>query len=367
MANGSDPIREPMKGRFVINLDDAGDHLVGSAWVIETGSQQPAVFADLSAAPIPKDKNHFNLTVPLSTRPHQWDGQLPTTAETEWKVQNEQIVISWNTDIQTRGTATVDKSEGDRASVLKSMSKITNRDQFRRFARELEPYRFVFRGQRRNDWRLRTSFHRTKRSSLHIYDQQDIPYLHGQFSGMMKRDLDIRDPTHLAAFYNLLQHHGYPTPLLDWTYSPFVAAYFAFNSAGHDNDNVPVRFFVLDKKNWLKDFNSISQVNPPGLHFSMLDPLPLNNPRAIPQKAASSLTNVEDIETYLATREAENSKEYLSAIDLPSEERDVVMRELNLMGIPTGSLFPGIDGVCEQARALHLNLQARRSRCLCIN
>ena len=82
----------------------------------------------------------------------------------------------------------------------------------------------------------------------------------------------------------------------------------------------------------------------------MLDPLPLNNPRAKPQQAASSLTNVEDIETYLATREAERGKGYLSAVDLPSEEHDVVMRELNLMGITTDSLFPGIDGVCEQAR-----------------
>lgn len=40
----------------------------------------------------------------------------------------------------------------------------------------------------------------------------------------------------------------------------------------------------------------------------------------------------------------------MRAVDLPVGERKKVIRELGYMGITAGSLFPGLDGACEELK-----------------
>jgi hypothetical protein len=69
----------------------------------------------------------------------------------------------------------------------------------------------------------------------------------------------------------------------------------------------------------------------------------------IPQQAASTVTNLDDIESYIRSKESAD-KTYLSAVDLPVTERSHVSEELRRMGITAGSLFPGLDGMCEELK-----------------
>ena len=76
----------------------------------------------------------------------------------------------------------------------------------------------------------------------------------------------------------------------------------------------------------------------------------IDNDRLIPQQAVSSVTNVDDIETHIKQIEQRTEKTYLQAIDLPLRARKDVIEELSYMGITAGSLFPGLDGACEELR-----------------
>lgn len=74
------------------------------------------------------------------------------------------------------------------------------------------------------------------------------------------------------------------------------------------------------------------------------------NPRIVPQQAVTTVTNLEDIEGYILEKEAETGMRFLEAIDIPANEREKAMRDLRFMGITAGSMFPSIDGVCEELR-----------------
>jgi hypothetical protein len=72
--------------------------------------------------------------------------------------------------------------------------------------------------------------------------------------------------------------------------------------------------------------------------------------------AATSPADHFERRRYVAENEEARGKKYLEAIDLPASERAQVMTELRMMGITAGSLFPGLDGVCEQLREQNFDL-----------
>ena len=58
-----------------------------------------------------------------------------------------------------------------------------------------------------------------------------------------RRDLLNREfPAYEYLVY--LRHHGFPSPLLDWTTSPYVATFFAMNKVGKDVKHVSVYVFM---------------------------------------------------------------------------------------------------------------------------
>jgi len=345
-------------GEIILEVDEIGGNCEGRAYVWDDRPDLPSTAA---CVVMPRGVNTHQLKGlplvaldPISGDFVDWNiiksrfpgVNFPATADIGWAIGNTAIQVDWVTDIGTSGTATLSRVDGSRPSRLVPRN-VSSWEDFRRHVREFDPYRYVFRGQESSSWRLRTSFHRTSRSDLVRYMEHDVNELHRHLSGLTAHLFDLTAPVQYAAFLSLAQHHGYPTPLLDWTYSPYIAAYFAFKKASPPVEKV--RIFVFDRLQWVKDWRQLQKLAPARLHFTILDAVAINNSRKIPQQALATVTNAEDIEDYIGTKETDTRK-YLQAIDLPLAQRTEILTELNLMGINAGSLFPGLDGACSQLR-----------------
>lgn len=274
--------------------------------------------------------------------------RFPQTANIRFYREASNIKAAWKSNIGTEGKATLIKADASLPSGIIADSSIKSWDEFKNEAVKHAQRRLIFRGQS-NPWRLRTTFHRSKRKDLIRYIIKDVPTVHREITARTRHLFDLNDNYQFGAFLNLIQHHGYPTPLLDWSYSPFVAAFFAYRfSDKQQRLSQFVRIYTFDKHEWEVTYPQYQFINfiPP--HFSAIEPLAVENPRAMPQQAISTLTNVDDIESYILQQEKSTGKRFLSAIDLPIDDRDKALYELNYMGITAGSLFPGLDGACEE-------------------
>jgi hypothetical protein len=356
-------------GFILINLDDLDDHFSGTAFITPDPSLNPSIHVPTTVAIIktPDKSLKFNLQslalAAMNPRTHLIDSVenvlavaapgalLPKSADIQGEIKDGKFHLTWKTDQNLVGTCALSRSDLTLPSPY-SAAKLTWNKFKARFS-GLQGKTHIFRGQS-TCARLCTKFHRAGRVDLTRFIQRDIPTLYKRLSARTKHVFRLTDPDETGAFYNLAQHHGYPTPLLDWTASPFVAAFFAYRGitsaasrASRRGDKV--RIFVFDYKKWHDDFNPVWIVNAPTPNLTVAEFIAIENERMIPQQAVSTATNVVDIEEYIRSRE-QNGKTYLEVVELPVHERDLVLHELSVMGITAGSLFPGLDGACEELR-----------------
>lgn len=358
-------------GTLFINLDDMGAHYAGNIIAYDDNTSNPHTYAYVET-PNKEASCHLCLELaplhPQTGDPANW-AQIaplfasniifPKRAEANLDWLNGTLKITWKTDIGTFGSGEIPATRAGNLSEYKPLDEVNNWAKFKSYVNDLDHRRFIYRGQR-EAMRLRTGFHRTGRADLLRFLTHDIPTLYRHLSQRTTHIFNLSIAEQNGAFFNLAQHHGYPTPLLDWTYSPYVAAFFAYRNVRNSEAlnakaDDKVRIFKFDQVQWRSSYNQIPKITSCPPHFSIQEFIAIDNERLIPQQSISSITNIDDIESYIRSRESPQ-KQYLQVIDLPLGDRPDVMRELSVMGITAGSLFPGLDGACEELKERNFNL-----------
>lgn len=193
------------------------------------------------------------------------------------------------------------------------------------------------------------------------YLDKIIPDVSYYVSATQNEDIDLTNEIQFGAMLGKLQHHGFPTPLLDWTLSPYIAAYFAFKDLDpHISSNEKVTIYIFDIKLWSEAFPQPLNLKDEVPFVSAFRPLAKNNPRMIQQMAVTTATNVSDLTYYLLNCGYNSKQTFLYKADLPASERKHVMNELNLMGINSMTMFPDFDGICSSMKEMYFNNLSRK-------
>ena len=166
------------------------------------------------------------------------------------------------------------------------------------------------------------------------------------------------------------QHHGLPTRLLDWTYSPLVAAHFATVDPAATTDRavwrldwkaVHRRFGLPELALLIQDLEGLfgegRTFSPSGLFAQRADAKPfacmLEPPsldvRIVAQSAAFTLCS-DKRRPFDAFLEAHDLAGSLTKLVIPAADRGRIRDQLDLVSVDERRLFPDLDGVAEHLK-----------------
>ncbi len=198
-------------GTLVVDLDDERTSYRGVVSAYDDNWALPRTYAHIE---IPKGQEKYSTSVTLhhiergtglslnyAAVAARFPGvTIPKSADVDLVVRPNSMSVTWKSNIGTTAGGEIFKSAGGKPSTLKPMPEVKSWKDFTEFVRGLEPYQFLYRGHSSNQWRLRTSFHRTGRASLVKFHQQDVTSLHRHLSGLTTHRFDLGDPQDYAAF-----------------------------------------------------------------------------------------------------------------------------------------------------------------------
>jgi hypothetical protein len=159
-----------------------------------------------------------------------------------------------------------------------------------------------------------------------------------------------------ATYLAHLRHGGFPSPLLDWTHSPYVAAYFAFSGAKHDGD-VAVYAYRERPVN-------IKVGGSDGAQIISFGPLIKTHKRHFRQQSRyTACVKFEDGQWHFTPHDSvfgmkdHQQQDLLWKMAVPAKERQKVLRYFDKFNLNEFTLFDSEEGLLEMLAARAIDMR----------
>lgn len=228
----------------------------------------------------------------------------------------------------------------------------------------------IYRGSSRACGRLLTSLDRLGTPEAEPHQKSKLEaHLLRNFMRYSRQHLDARTSNPWEALI-IAEHHGLPTRLLDWSYSPLVAAHFATIGGEPGEDRIIWRLDwkkvhrhfglpelalmvedvdrVLGGKGIGSIWDLFSEGDPADAFVCMLEP-PALNPRIVAQSATFTLGSSKTM-SLDALLDRSGLVDAIERFLVPAAAARRIRDQLDMCGVDERRLFPDLDGLAAQLR-----------------
>ncbi|MCP1651813.1 FRG domain-containing protein [Pseudomonas nitroreducens] len=266
--------------------------------------------------------------------------------------------------------------------------EVINCDSFERFESHIEDKRKLrekdnelwektspplYRGHADETWRLETTLERFSPETKFFEDYlNQVENIRHQVSGFTGKEWPSASIQKNPAYSNILayddfslqgieylvylRHHGFPSPLMDWTASPYIAALFAFSGCNEEDGRIAIFSYQAH-------VGGVKAGVYQAPFIKGIGPIINSHRRHIVQQAQYTICAIKEEGEYKIHSHAELSggvdQDVITKYTIPKTERTKVLRKLEEFNLNLFSLYGSEDSLMSTlaTRTYKLNMK----------